>query len=133
MARRTKTPLEQDIQSYDNQSASAQETLAASFMAEIAAEMNRMDLSKADLALILDLNRSQVSRLFNKPGNPTLRTFIDLATAVEHQIEIRLAPVRAEDVPVHPNVVPPSQWLTWLQDASADQCEQGWVQAGSCK
>jgi transcriptional regulator with XRE-family HTH domain len=133
MARRAKTPLELDIQSYDNQSTFDQEALATTFMADIAVEMERMDLSKADLALILDLNRSQVSRLFNKPGNPTLRTLVDLATAVDHQIEIRLRPVRVEELPVHPNVVPPSQWLTWLRDASAEQCDLGWAKAGSNK
>ena len=133
MARRTKTPLELDILEYDNQTARTQEALATAFMVDIADEMVRMDLSKADMALILDLNRSQISRLFNKPGNPTLRTLVDLATAVDHEIEIRLSPIRTVELPVHPNVVPPAQWLTWLKDASADQCDLGWAQAGSDK
>lgn len=133
MARRTKTPLLQDIQNYEDQLNRIQEDLAKVFTQEITEEMERMDISRADLALMLDLNRSQVSRLFNKPGNPTLRTLVGLASAVDYEVQIQLKPLKPQELPIHPNVVPPGQWLKWLSDVVVEPVETEWGLAGNHK
>jgi|GEM_PF-4631643 len=138
MAHKQMTPLQQGIQNYEDQVTLTQEQLAKVFMEEIQEEMERIDLSRADLALTLDLNRSQVSRLLNKPGNPTLRTLISLASAVDHELQIQLKPLKPIAMPLHPNVVPHEDWRGLLKacdvlEGHVDQVDTGWAIAGNGK
>lgn len=115
MANKELTPLQQGIQNYEDQITLAQEQLAKTFMVEIQEEMKRIDLTRADLALTLDLNRSQISRLLNKPGNPTLRTLISLASAVDHELQLQISPIKPMPMTLAPNTVPPEDWLGLLR------------------
>lgn len=136
MANKRMTPLQQGIQNYEDQITLAQEKLVKTFMAEIQEEMERIDLSRADLALTLDLNRSQVSRLLNKPGNPTLRTLIGLASAVDHELQLQINPIKAMPMPLALNIVPPEDWLGLLKachlaDGELDPNGTEWALAGN--
>jgi DNA-binding phage protein len=138
MANKQMTPLQLGIQNYEDLITLNQENLATAFMEEIQEEMERIDLSRADLALTLDLNRSQVSRLLNKPGNPTLRTLISLASAVDHKLQIQLSPIKPMTMPLHPNVIPPEDWLGLLKachlaDGELDPNGTEWAIAGNGK
>jgi transcriptional regulator with XRE-family HTH domain len=138
MANKQMTPLQQGIQHYEDLITHAQEQLAKAFMEEIQEEMERIDLSRADLALTLDLNRSQVSRLLNKPGNPTLRTLISLASAVDHELQFQLRPTKTVAMPLHPNVVPQEDWLGLLKTChlaggELDPNKTEWAIAGNGK
>lgn len=110
MAKKPMTPLQQDIQCYDDQITYIQNCLASQFMDDIRGEMKRINLSRADLALTMDLERSQVSRLLNKAGNPTLRTLVSLASAVDHELSFELRPIHPASHASHPNVIPHEDW-----------------------
>lgn len=138
MARKQMTPLQQGIQDYEDQITLIQEGLAKVFMREIQGEMERINLSRADLALTMDLNRSQISRLLNTAGNPTLRTMVSLASAVDHELQIQIKPLKPIAMPLHPNVVRPEDWLglhsACLQaENDYDENGTGWAIAGNGK
>lgn len=136
MAQKKMTPLQQDIQNYEGQITLIQEHLAKCFMQEIETEMERIDLSRADLALTLDLKRPQISRLLNKPGNPTLRTLVSLASAVDHELQIELKPLKPIAMPLHQNIVPHEDWRGLLNtciphEHALDPSEPEWAIAGN--
>ncbi len=129
MARKIPSPLILELQKYEDQITETQKKLSAEFFKDVSDEMDQMDLSRSDLALTLDLNRSQVSRLFNTHGNLTLRTLVALASAVDHSIEIRLHPLRASSAELHPNVVQATEWLLNVPEATDQyptEAEDGW-------
>ncbi len=65
---------------------------ANDFMKAVAAHLEELGMSKAELARLIDKNPSTVRKLFLDGANPTLATALEVASALD--LEISVSPRR---------------------------------------
>lgn len=131
MTTRERSPLETEIDNYESRIDQERDHLIRVFLENVQREMDRINFSRSDIALLLNLNRSQVSKLFNRPGNPTLHTLVALASAIDHEVQFQIKPRKPREQSGYANVVPPEQWLTWLSNDDVETSGMEWSLAGS--
>jgi transcriptional regulator with XRE-family HTH domain len=77
-------------ESDENRRLFAQEGLILSVTEELWAAMERRGINQQQLANLIGSGKSYVSQLLNGSRNMTLRTFSDLAEALDQYVELRL-------------------------------------------
>jgi transcriptional regulator with XRE-family HTH domain len=71
-----------------------QERLVAWATERLSEAMEEGEVSKADLARLLETSRANVTALLSGGRNMTLRTLADVACVLGHRVEISLEPLR---------------------------------------
>lgn len=66
------------------------EQLALAITEEAARVMRERGISRSQLAVMMGVSRAYVTRIFNAPPNLTLRSIVQLATALGGQPEVSL-------------------------------------------
>ncbi|MFO8082441.1 MAG: helix-turn-helix transcriptional regulator [Armatimonadota bacterium] len=65
--------------------------------AQIAIAMDEQGVSQAELARRLGVSRQHISAFLADPGNPTLKTMVDMAHALGLRVNVELAPAEESE------------------------------------
>ena len=58
--------------------------------------MEKQDVSRSELADRLDVSRQYITNFLNTPSNTTLKTIVEMANALDLEVEVTLRPKVAE-------------------------------------
>jgi plasmid maintenance system antidote protein VapI len=84
--------LNKYIEEFDNSADYVAEGLAIDVIEDALSLMEQEDVSRADLARLMQVKPAYISRIFNAPPNMTLRTIAQIAIALGTRPHIRLHP-----------------------------------------